>query len=63
MTLKRTGIWHAENGKCLHQLRAPGPYEGMNISGVTGVTDAQRVALRALGAVAARPGNAAPNRN
>jgi hypothetical protein len=30
---------------------APRPYEGMNITGATGLTDAQRETLRALGAV------------
>lgn len=35
----------------LHTLKAPGPYAGMNITGVTGISDAQRDALRALGAV------------
>lgn len=36
---------------CLATLRAPGPYAGMNIRGVTGVSDAQKAALKALGAV------------
>ncbi|MCL4863343.1 MAG: hypothetical protein KJZ93_28315 [Caldilineaceae bacterium] len=30
---------------------APGPYAGMNITGVTGITNAQKQALKALGAV------------
>jgi hypothetical protein len=38
-------------GVCLYTLRAPRPYEGMNIAGVTGISEAQKVALRALGAV------------
>lgn len=37
---------------CLEQtLRMPRPYEGMNITGVTGLTKAQKIALTALGAV------------
>lgn len=34
-----------------HTLRASGPYAGMNITGVTGISMAQKAALRALGAV------------
>ena len=36
---------------CLATLRAPGPYSGMKIGGVTGISDAQKAALVALGAV------------
>jgi WD40 repeat protein len=37
---------------CFEQtLRMPRPYEGMNITGVTGLTKAQKIALTALGAV------------
>ncbi|MEZ4664068.1 MAG: BTAD domain-containing putative transcriptional regulator [Caldilineaceae bacterium] len=32
-------------------LRIDGPYAGMNIAGVTGISEAQKAALRALGAV------------
>ena len=38
---------------CLSTLQTPGPYAGMNITGVTGISDAQKAALRALGAVEA----------
>ncbi|MFN8440614.1 MAG: BTAD domain-containing putative transcriptional regulator [Caldilineaceae bacterium] len=44
-------LWDVATGTCLQTLRAPGPYAGMNITGVTGISDAQRAALRALGAV------------
>jgi WD40 repeat protein/DNA-binding SARP family transcriptional activator len=47
-------LWHLDSGECLQTLKVPGPYEGMNISGVTGLTEAQRAALKALGAVEAR---------
>jgi WD40 repeat protein/DNA-binding SARP family transcriptional activator len=43
-------LWNAETGACLDRLRPPGPYTGMNITGVTGITEAQKVSLMALGA-------------
>lgn len=36
---------------CLAVTSAPGPYANMDITGVTGITDAQKAALKALGAV------------
>lgn len=36
---------------CRYTLRAPGPYAGMNITHVTGISAAQKAALKALGAV------------
>jgi WD40 repeat protein len=45
-------LWDVCSGVCLQVLRTPGPYTGMNITGVTGISDAQKAALRALGAVA-----------
>ncbi|MCE7981157.1 MAG: hypothetical protein DYG89_08200 [Caldilinea sp. CFX5] len=44
-------LWDARSGVCLQTLHAPGPYAGMNITGVTGISAAQKEALRALGAV------------
>ena len=44
-------LWDAETGECLNTLRPDRPYEGMNITGVTGVTEAQKAALKALGAM------------
>jgi WD40 repeat protein/DNA-binding SARP family transcriptional activator len=38
-------------GKPLALLRIPGPYAGMNIANITGISEAQRASLRALGAV------------
>ncbi len=35
---------------CLQILRVPRPYEGMNITGVTGLTEAQKSTLKMLGA-------------
>jgi hypothetical protein len=33
------------------KLKLPKPYDGMNITGVTGLTEEQKAALKALGAV------------
>lgn len=44
-------LWQVETGECLKQLRADRPYEGMNIQGVIGLTEAQKLTLKALGAV------------
>jgi WD40 repeat protein len=43
--------WSLETRSCLSTLRVPRPYEGMNISYVTGLNEAQRTTLKALGAV------------
>jgi WD40 repeat protein len=43
-------LWDASTGECLKILRAPGLYEGMNITGVTGLSEAQKATLIALGA-------------
>jgi WD40 repeat protein/transcriptional regulator with XRE-family HTH domain len=44
-------LWQAETGECLRTLRAERRYERVNITGLTGVTETQRAALFALGAV------------
>jgi WD40 repeat protein len=44
-------LWEVQTGACLKTLRSERPYEGMNITGATGLTEAQRTALKALGAV------------
>ena len=44
-------LWNIETGECLKTFRSPRPYEGMNITGTTGLTEAQRATLIALGAV------------
>ncbi|HTX69164.1 MAG TPA: helix-turn-helix domain-containing protein [Thermoleophilia bacterium] len=44
-------LWQTEDGACLCVLRPERPYEGMDISGLTGVNEAQRQTLLALGAV------------
>jgi hypothetical protein len=37
--------------ECLKTIRADRPYERMNITGVTGLTEAQKATLKALGAI------------
>ncbi len=44
-------LWDVLTGDCLQTLIADRPYEGMNITGVTGLTAAQVMTLKALGAV------------
>lgn len=44
-------FWNSQTGDCLHTVRIAGPYADMNITGVTGITEAQKGALKALGAV------------
>jgi WD40 repeat protein len=44
-------LWDASNGAHLHTLRSDRRYERVDVTGMTGVTAAQRVSLLALGAV------------
>jgi len=44
-------LWNANSGAILRTLRPERRYERMDITGLTGVTAAQRAALLALGAV------------
>jgi WD40 repeat protein len=44
-------LWDVATGKCLKTLRAERPYERMDITGVTGLSPAQKTALQALGAI------------
>ena len=43
-------LWDVKTGECLKTL-SDRPYEGMNITGVTGLTEAEKATLKALGAV------------
>jgi WD40 repeat protein len=45
------GTLVASAGVCRQVLRQDGPYAGMKIGGVTGISAAQKAALVALGAV------------
>ncbi len=44
-------IWDTATGKCLKVLKPKRPYEGMQITGATGLTLAQEAMLRELGAL------------
>jgi WD40 repeat protein len=44
-------LWETSTGKWLRTLRPERRYERLDIAGLTGITDAQRAALLALGAV------------
>ena len=44
-------LWEAPSGAHVRTLRAERRYERLDITGLTGITDAQRQALRTLGAV------------
>ncbi|MGV2831361.1 WD40 domain-containing protein [Myxosarcina sp. GI1(2024)] len=43
-------LWNVKIGECLKTLRAARLYEEMNITGVTGLTEAQKDTLKTLGA-------------
>lgn len=44
-------LWSVETGTCMSTLRSDRPYEGINITGVKGLTEAQKATLKALGAI------------
>jgi WD40 repeat protein len=44
-------LWDVNTGECLKTFRPDRLYEGMNIAGITGLTDAQKETLKALGAI------------
>jgi WD40 repeat protein len=44
-------VWDLESGEHVRTLRRDRPYERLNITGIRGLTDAQKATLRALGAV------------
>ncbi|GAB4236662.1 MAG: NB-ARC domain-containing protein [Elainellaceae cyanobacterium] len=44
-------LWDIYTGECLKTLRSDRLYEGMNITGAIGLTEAQKIGLKALGAV------------
>ncbi len=46
-------FWDLQSGECVNTLAVDGPYAGMNIAGTSGITEAQKMALKALGAVEA----------
>lgn len=44
-------LWAFHTGICVKTLTSPKPYEGMNITAVTGLTETQRMTLKELGAI------------
>ncbi len=44
-------LWDLERGEPLRTLRRDRPYERLDITGIRGLTQAQKATLRALGAV------------
>ncbi len=46
-------VWDSQTGACVNTFQVESPYAGMNITGVTGVSAAQKAALKVLGAVEA----------
>jgi WD40 repeat protein len=44
-------VWELESGEHLRTLRRDRPYERLDITGIRGVTQAQKASLRALGAI------------
>jgi hypothetical protein len=55
-------LWDSCTAACLGALRSARRYEGVDITGLTGITEAQRQALTALGSVV-RPGGASASRD
>ena len=50
-------IWDLERGEHLRTLRRDRPYERLDITGIRGLTEAQKATLRALGAIEDAAGN------
>ncbi|MBE7381922.1 MAG: pentapeptide repeat-containing protein [Leptolyngbya sp. SIO1E4] len=48
---KTIKLWSVETGECLKTLKTQEPYEGMDITGVVGLTEAQVTTLKQLGAI------------
>jgi hypothetical protein len=44
-------LWERQTGKSLMILQSERPYERMNISEVSGITEAQKTSLKILGAI------------
>jgi WD40 repeat protein/transcriptional regulator with XRE-family HTH domain len=44
-------LWNVKTGECLKTLHPDRPYERMNITGVTGISESQKASLKVLGAI------------
>ncbi len=51
LIIRTIKVWDVATGGCIRTLMG-GLYEGMNIQGATGLTNAQKSTLKALGALA-----------
>jgi WD40 repeat protein len=49
-------LWDVATDESLRTLKADKPYEGMNITGIRGLSEAQKASLRELGALSSPPG-------
>lgn len=47
-------LWNRQTCEMVQTLKGDPPYQGMNITGVTGISDAQKATLKALGAEIAK---------
>ncbi|PSB03811.1 NB-ARC domain-containing protein [Merismopedia glauca] len=45
-------LWEVKSGQCLHKIQPQRLYEGLNLYGAKGLTEAQLEALKSLGAIA-----------
>jgi WD40 repeat protein len=48
---KTIKLWDVQTGECLKTLKPPSLWNGMNLTGVVGLTKATIATLKALGAV------------
>jgi len=48
-------LWGLVSGEHLRTLRRDRPYERLNITGIRGLSEAQKATLRALGAIESSP--------
>jgi WD40 repeat protein/transcriptional regulator with XRE-family HTH domain len=48
-------LWNLHSGEHLRTLRRDRPYERLNITGIRGLSEAQKTSLRALGAIESAP--------
>ncbi|MDX2239257.1 MAG: NACHT domain-containing protein [Leptolyngbyaceae cyanobacterium bins.302] len=44
-------LWNVQTGECMNTFKSDKPYAGMNITGVQGLSEVEKVNLRALGAI------------
>lgn len=52
---KKIKLWHIELREYLKTLRVAKPYESMNITEIQGLTEAEKMTLKLLGAIDTQP--------